>query len=92
MKTLFFLFLAVLSLFVCVSNLSAEGVNDAGQKLSEGDYDTAIALYADEIAATPQDGRLHVFLGEAYIAKGRSLAAGGDEAGANGTYDLCDRS
>ncbi|MDP6523989.1 MAG: hypothetical protein QGH15_07190 [Kiritimatiellia bacterium] len=88
MKTLFFLFVAVLSLFVCVSNLSAEGVNDAGEKLSEGDYDAAIALYSDEITATPQDGRLHVFLGEAYIAKARSFAAGGDETGGDGAYDL----
>ena len=88
MKTLLFLCVAVLSLCVCLSSFSTAGVNEAGQKLSEGDYDAAIALYADEITATPQDGRLHVSLGEAYIAKGKALAGGGDQGGANGAYDL----
>ena len=88
MKILFFRSVAVLSLCTCFSNLSAAGVNEAGQKLSEGDYAAAIAFYNAEITATPQDGRLHVFLGEAYIAKGKALAEGGDQTGANGAYDL----
>lgn len=88
MKAFFSFLIAVL--FICASgtDLWANGVNEAGEKLSEGDYDAAIAIYAAEIAETPQDGRLHVALGETYIARGDELADDGDAEAANGSYDL----
>ncbi|MBL7115662.1 MAG: tetratricopeptide repeat protein [Kiritimatiellae bacterium] len=87
MKTSTSLFATVLCLAMCTTYLHAEGVNEAGEKLSTGDYDAAITLYTSAIATTPQDGRLHVFLGEAYIAKGKALTGSGDAPGAITAYD-----
>jgi tetratricopeptide (TPR) repeat protein len=87
MKTSTSLFAAVLSLAICATSLYAEGLNEAGEKLSTGDYDAAITLYTSAIAATPQNGSLHVFLGEAYIAKGKALTGSGDAPGAIAAYD-----